>query len=119
RYVVAAENRAGLAAARTHARLEPRLELTTYESFDHELQRGCEHDADRDRDVAGGERDGQADCGADHEVAELHRQPEERVQPVRQPVDRVEDALLPLGDLGAYGRGDRRGQDRQSTSGDR
>ena len=68
--------------------------LPAHDALGHQLQRHRQDHPDGHGEVAGDERDRQPGGGADHEVAELHRQPEEHVEPIRQPVDGVEQACL-------------------------
>ena len=83
RDVTAAQDGPGLAGARPLADGEVVGHLPADDSLDHQLQRHRQHHADGDGEVTVDERDRQAGGGADHEVAELHRQPEERVEPIR------------------------------------
>ena len=91
-HVATAQHRADLAGAGPLTDREVVGHLLADDPLDDELEPIAEHHADGDGEVTVDERDDEAGDRADDEVAELHRQPEQRVEPVGQPVDGVEHA---------------------------
>ena len=87
---VAAQDGADLAGARPLADGEVVGHLLADDALGHQLEHHRQHHADGDGEVAVDDRDRQAGDRADHQVAELHRQPQHRIEPVGQPVDGVE-----------------------------
>ena len=91
---ITTEDRAGAAGPGALARREAFGHLPADEAFDHPFEdRRCEHTAATAR-LRRDSGDGEAGDRADHEVAELHRWPQHRVEAAGQVVEGVEQPRL-------------------------
>ena len=113
-HVGAAQDRADLARAGALADGEVVGHLPPDELLGAELAERRDHDPGRHPPVADHPGDGEPHQRSDHEVAQLHRQPQRPVQPVRQTVHCVEDAGLAVADRRTTSLVDRRREDREA-----
>ena len=91
---VAAQDRALLARARSLADREIAGDLVTHDPLDDQLHPGCDHDPYGDAEVAHDDGDHDAREASDDQIPQLHREPQDRIEPVRKSVDPAKDGDL-------------------------
>ena len=117
-HVAAAQPGTRLTGARSLPHLEEACQPPSEHALGQELQHHGAAHRQREPGVLRGPRDGQPHDRADHEVAELHRQPERPVEAVGEGVDRAEDALLDRADAGPPRTKDRRHEHQRTEPAD-